>query len=292
MTVETKETLGLNGHARPEKSKIRNRVAGEEVIEPASEEGKYVSEETYWADYYEHSHYNYEWNDGILEEKPVSDAKQYSSYDWFNALLREFLEVKPIGRKLAQEFGFRLQLPEKVAIRKPDLFVVRNDNPVVIHDDDRTYKGICDLCIELLSDSTKQDIERDTVHKKYEYNMVGVQEYYILDSTGEHMKFYRRTETGDYVEIDPGPEKVIRSHVLPGFQFRIADLLRKPRLTDLVDDEVYRDFILPEYQAERQRAEQEHQRAEQEHQRAEQERQRAERLAARLRALGIADDLE
>ena len=80
-------------------------------------------------------------------------------------------------------------------------------------------------------------------------------------------------------------EVVIHSEALPGFQFRIADLTRKPRLADLVDDEVYRDFVLPEYQAERQRAAQADRRAEE-------ERQRAERLAARLRALGLADDVE
>ena len=313
MTVKTKDALGRNGHVQSGKKQGRNGTGTQEVLDPLSEDGNYVSEELYWAEYYEHPDFNYEWNNGILEEKPVTDATQYSSYDWFDDLLREFLEVKRIGRKLGLEFGFRLSLPKKVTIRKPDLFVVCNDNPIGIRGEDHTYRGICDLCVESLSDSTQREVERDTVHKKFEYNLVGVREYYILDPSGEHMKFFRRTESGDYAEFDAGPEKIIRSQVLPGFQFRIADLIRKPRLVDLVDDEVYQGFVLPEYQAaqrraeenqqlverERHRAEQEWRRAEQNQQLVEQERRRTEqerlhreRLAERLRALGITDDLE
>lgn len=48
------------------------------------------------------------------------------------------------------------------------------------------------LCVESLSDSTKDDVERDTVIKKFEYEFAGVQEYYILDPNNEHMHFYRR----------------------------------------------------------------------------------------------------
>jgi len=299
MTVKLKEDAGQNGHIEQGKPHRVNGAATTEVIEPRSEAGKYVTEEEYWCDYYNHPYFTYEWNNGILEEVPVSDFKQYSSYDWFNDLVREFLEVNPIAKKVGLEFGVYLNLPHKTTIRKPDLFIVRNDNALVLHDDDRTYRGICDLCVEALSDSNEYEIERDTVVKKTEYETIGVHEYFILDPTGEHRAFYRRNPTSKYDAIDTGPEGVICSAVLPGFQFRIADLTRKPRLVDLVDDEVYRGFILPEYQAQRQRAEQADQRAEQERQRAEekqqlldQERQRNERLAARLRALGLADDLE
>jgi hypothetical protein len=53
---------------------------------------------------------------------------------------------------------------------------------------------------------------------------------------------------------------------LPGFQFRIADLYRQPSLIEMAEDPLYSDFILPEYLA---------------------EKRRAERLAAKLRELGI-----
>ena len=306
MAIKFKEAIGRNGHSKQEQAHRLNGVATLDRLEPRSEAGKYVTEEEYWRDYYNHPYFNYEWNNGILEEVPVSDLKQYSSFDWFDDLLREFLQVYPMAKKVGLEFGIRLPLPTKTTIRKPDLFIVRNDNALTLHDDDRTYRGICDLCIEALSDSSKDDIERDTVVKKGEYEIIGFHEYFILDPSGEHRAFYRRNAAGKYEEIDAGPEQIIRSAALPGFQFRIADLTRKPRLVDLVDDEVYRGFILPEYQAERQRAEQAEQqveqerlraaqaeqRAEQERLQAVQERLRAEKLAARLRALGLSDDLE
>lgn len=129
----------------------------------------------------------------------------------------------------------------------------------------------------------------------------------------------------DYIEIQPDANGVIHSGVLPGFQFRLADLQRLPLLEEMAFDEVYHAFVLPSYRVateravmaeerafaaeekveqERQRAEQERQRAKQEHQRAEQEqrraeqevqhtiqeRQRAERYAARLRELGVMVD--
>ncbi|MCE7989886.1 MAG: Uma2 family endonuclease [Caldilinea sp. CFX5] len=292
MAIKFKEVIGRNGHSKQEQAHHLNGVATLDRLEPRSEAGKYVTEEEYWRDYYDHPYFNYEWNNGILEEVPVSDLKQYSSYDWFNDLVREFLEVNPIAKKAGLEFGVRLNLPHKTTIRKPDLFIVRNDNTLTLHDDDRTYRGICDLCIEALSDSSEDDIERDTVVKKGEYEIIGFHEYFILDPSGEHRAFYRRNAAGKYEEIDAGPEQIIRSEALPGFQFRIADLTRKPRLVDLVEDEVYRGFILPEYQAERQRAEQAEQRAKQEQLRAEQAEQRAAKLAARLRALGLSEDLE
>ncbi len=42
-------------------------------IFPRSEAGRRITEEEYWKHYYEHPDFSYEWNDGILEEKPVTD---------------------------------------------------------------------------------------------------------------------------------------------------------------------------------------------------------------------------
>lgn len=236
--------------------------------EQRSKDGLRVSEEVYWADYYEDPNFCYEWNDGILEEKPLPDYEQVQQYGWFQQLLRCFLEVHPIAKMLYLEMGFRLKLPQKIAIRKPDLFVVRHDNPVPLGDNERSYRGICDVCVEALSDSTKKEIERDTRQKKQEYELAGVHEYYILDARGAYTTFLRRTPRGNYTQLVPD-RGVIRSAVLPGFQFRIADLYRQPSLLDLSADEVYQGFVWREYQ---------------------QEKARADRLAAKLRQLGIDEE--
>ncbi len=182
------------------------------------------------------------------------------------------------------EIGFRLTLPHKTTIRKPDLSLVLHNNPIALGDHDRTYRGIFDLCVESLSDSTKHEIERDTKVKKSEYEGIGVQEYYILDPSGTHQAFYRRNQWGVYVPIR-AVDGVIRSTVLPGFQFRIAHLTYRPSLMSLVTDPVYHDFVLLDYQAEKARAEQEKARAEQEKFRAEQERSRADKAEQELQLL-------
>ncbi len=265
-----------------------------------SEDGATVSEAVYWESYYPcagNSDVRYEWNNGYLEEKPVSDYANDLMVQWFIDIVRHFLHVHPIGKLITVEMGFRFVLPRKTLIRRPDFSVVLHTNPVSLHLKDHSYAGIFNLCIELISDLTLKDIHRDTIQKKREYGAAGVQEYFILDASGENMAFYRRNRRGIYEPIPPVHDETIRSDVLPGFQFRISDLHLRPALEHMAGDPVYREFVYLSYQAEKQRAEQERQRAEQEKKRAEQaetqlllERQRAEHLAEQLRSLGISPE--
>ncbi len=241
-------------------------------------DGQFVSEEEYWRHYYLESDIHYEWNDGRLEEKPVSDYETYLVYAWFTELLRHFLRIRPIARMVALEMGFRLLLPEKTVIRKPDLGVVRNDNPQPLLPLDCSYHGVFDICIEALSDKKRRDVDRDTVIKKAEYASGGVPEYYILHRQNERQGFFALNAEGIYAPIDP-VDGVIRSRTLPGFQFRITDLQRQPELVAMRSDPVYREFVLPEWRELEQRANAEAQRAEAEAQRAEAEAQRADREA-------------
>ncbi len=136
---------------------------------PLSEEGKKVSEAEYWEKYYEHPDFSYEWKNGYLEVKPVSDYQCYLVFDWFQTLLGHFLTANPVAKRIGLEFGFRLELPYETVIRKPDLAVVMNDNPAVLGMNDCSYAGIFDLCIEAVSRSSKKETERDTKEKKSEY---------------------------------------------------------------------------------------------------------------------------
>lgn len=272
----------------------RVRVNGHsQVAESISLDGMAVSEEAYWAHYYEESDISYEWNNGVLEEKPLSDYRRVTMYGWFLMLLRAYLETNPIAKLLFLEVGFRLALPDKTTIRKPDISVIRNDNPVTLHDKDMSYKGICDLCVESLSVSTKKEIQRDTVVKKGEYAGAGVQEYYILDPD-DRTAFYQRNASGVYEPLEADAEGILCSQVLPGFQFRVADLFSMPTLEELADDPVYSSFVLLQYQSVKQRAEIAEERAETAEERAQQaeeralaEKTRADRYAAILRDLGI-----
>ncbi|TGO03059.1 hypothetical protein PN36_13565 [Candidatus Thiomargarita nelsonii] len=209
-----------------------------------------VTEAEYWEKYYGDSEVIYEWNNGLLEEKQVSDYVNYLMFSWFVEILRHFLTVHPIAETTGLEMGFRLNLPHKTQIRRPDLGVRLNDNPIALYPRDYTFEGVFDMCIEALSDSSEKEVERDTVTKKEEYASVGVKEFYILHDS-QKIAFYRLNARKVYVPIKPVAGGVIKSKVLPGFQFRIKDLYQRPSLKTLAEDKVYQDFILPFYQEEK-----------------------------------------
>ena len=226
----------------------------------------------------------------------MPDFLSISLYQWFYRLLEEYLTVFPIGRMMVLEMGFRLELGNnEVSIRKPDLAVILHSNLVEAQPLDRSFRGVCDLCIEFLSDSTPAEVERDTVHKKEEYAKAGVAEYYILDRLRKHTAFYFLNEQGVYERMKHQEPGVIHSRVLDRFAFRLEDLEKQVAFETLIEDPLYQPFLLKSFQQERQQKEQERQlkvkalqREEQERQQKEQERQQKEKALAeveRLRAL-------
>ena len=290
---------GVNGKVTAQPTAALDEL---DELMPRSQAGLRVSEEEYWQFYYQHLDFNYEWNDGILEEKPLAKVRGSQQYQWFLLLLNAYKETQPRLHIVNLEIGFRLPLSAKTTIRKPDLFIVLHDNPTLTRsaspradalstqDDDCTFKGICDVCVESLSDSAQSEIDRDMIYKRDEYAEVGVREYYILDCEGRYTTFYRTTlhpQTGKrrYELLPISDDGVVRSEVMPGFQFRLRDLYRQPSLEALVEDEVYRGYVWLAYQAQQQRADAAEARAE----KAE---ARARNYADQLRALGLLEDEE
>ena len=227
----------------------------------APDEGRHVTLEEYWDKWYEHPYpdidVSYEWNNGILEAKFLANAPQLDLGFWFLALLHQYVKTHDNAKLINMETGFVLTMQDEAepsgmrkAVRKPDIGIILNSNPVSWgRIDQRSFAGVCDAVVEFLSDSTQAEVLRDTEEKKLDYALAGVQEYYILDPTGEHMHFYRLTPESQYDEIQPEAGEVIRSQLLPGFQFRLRDLYELPELEELALDEVYRGYVLLKYQA-------------------------------------------
>ena len=214
----------------------------------------------------------------------MSDQQTYLIYRWFVKLLEFYLQTRPIADFTGLEMGFRLALPNKTAVRKPDLGLVLHANPVPLKLKDMSYHGIFDMCVEALSDSDKIQIERDTVVKKSEYAKIGVKEYFILHD--ELQAFYRLNARGVYVPVLP-QGGVVYSEVLPDFRFRLADLSTRPELEAMLRDPVYQNFVLPAWRQDkmlRQEAEQRAQSAEQRAQAEASQRKQAEQRAAEVEA--------
>ena len=268
----------------------------ERVKDRAPAHGLRVTLEEYWEKWYERPHphidVSYEWNNGILEAKPLPNFAQTEQYRWFFRLLSCYLEVNPIAKILCLETGTYMSVRDESlpsgkweVVFKPDIGIILDDNPAPWGaDDQRSYIGVCDMIVEELSDSTSAEVKRDTEEKKEGYARAGVREYFILDPKDGHMHFYRLGIAGDYEEIEPDEEGVIRSQVLPGFQFRREDLLREPLLVELARDDVYADYVVPELQVAETRVEKAEERADVEARRADTEAQRADAEAAARRA--------
>ena len=141
---------------------------GDVPVDPVSHDGRMVSEAEYWRDWYDPGDISYEWNRGRLEERPVSDFETFQVYAWLVDLLRHYLRVQPIGKLVALEMGFRLALGSGTVVRKPDLGLVLDTNPIPLAPDDSSYHGIFDLCIEALSTEKPAYVHRDLVVKKAE----------------------------------------------------------------------------------------------------------------------------
>ena len=192
-----------------------------------------------------------------------ANAPQLDLYNWFLDLLRRFVSTYAIAKLINLETGFVLTIedPEepsgqREAVRKPDIGVILNSNPVSWGGvDQRHFEGVCDMVVEAVSDSTPAEVLRDTEEKRRDYALAGVKEYYILDPSGEHMRFYRLIPGGRYEEMQPDAEDVIGSEVLPGFQFRMEDMQRQPDLEELALDDVYSGYVIPGFQVAVARAE-------------------------------------
>ena len=263
----------------------------------APDDGRRVTLEEYWAKWYEHPYpdidVSYEWNNGILEAKPLSNKPQLDLGNWFLDLLRRFLETHAIAELINMETGFFMTMMDseepagtRRAVRKPDIGIILHSNPVSWgRIDQRSFAGVCDAVVEFLSDSTQIEVRRDTEEKKRDHALAGVKEYTILDPSGEHMHFYRLTDAGRYEEIQPDAGGVIHSEVLPGFQFRLEDLQRQPELAELALGEVYSGYVIPDFQIAVTRAERAEQQAALAEQRAEDEAAARREAEERMQAM-------
>jgi Uma2 family endonuclease len=284
----------------------------------APDDGRCVTLEEYWAKWYENPYpdidVSYEWNNGRLEAKPLPNKPQLKLYNWFLQLLLRYLSTHNIAKLINLETGFVLTIEDSAepsgqreAVRKPDIGVILNSNPVPWGGiDQRHFDGVCDMVVEAVSDSTRAELLRDTEEKRRDYALAGVKEYYILYPGREHMRFYRLIAGGHYQEIQPNADGVVASDLLPGLQFRMQDLRRQRDLVELALDDVYSGYVIPDHkiavnkaeaeaaarQSETQRADAEAVARQAAEQRTEEEAQRADAEAAARRAEAQRADAE
>ena len=116
---------GVNGKVTAQPTAALDEL---DELMPRSQAGLRVSEEEYWQFYYQHLDFNYEWNDGILEQKPLAKVRGSQQYQWF-LLCLDFCAVMR-----ARSFS------EKLAKRPPQFA----RNPVLFHLASLRLRSSCD----------------------------------------------------------------------------------------------------------------------------------------------------
>ena len=88
--------------------------------------------------------------------------------------------------------------------------------------------GVPEFVVEVAASSASHDL-----HSKLNvYRRNGVQEYLVLLAYEREMRFFRLSG-GEQVEVGPDDDGVLRSQVLPGFQFR-SDWFWEGRMSELL----------------------------------------------------------
>ncbi len=119
-------------------------------------------------------------------------------------------------RKIGEVFlaMFEMRLGTIPSSREPDAMFIEKAHQERITR--ARLEGPADLVIEIVSDDS---VKRDYVEKIREYAAAGVQEYWIAEGRDDVRGFRMliRSESGDFEDVVPDDEGLLRSSVLAGF---------------------------------------------------------------------------
>jgi len=169
-------------------------------------------------DAWHHQHRRAEFVDGeVIVMSPVM-AIHDELFHFLAGLLRDYLEVRPVGRVRGPEFLVRLR---KGLRRMPDLFFISTDR---LHLVKRSYiDGAPDVAFEIVSEDS---VERDWREKFFDYQACGVMEYWIIDPAHETVKLYHLV-AGRYEEVTAQDGR-LNSVAIPGFWLKTEWLWLTP----------------------------------------------------------------
>lgn len=170
-----------------------------------------------------------EWVRGEVIELSPASRRHQELLDFLVKVLGIFVEARDLGILLPAPFSMKLE-PTQSA-REPDLLFVARD-----HEDrlKNTYlDGPADLVVEIVSPESRL---RDRGEKFAEYELGGVQEYWLLDPTEQRADFYLLGPDGRYERCRIDEQGIYRSTVLPDFPLSVSWLWQQPlpRVLDIL----------------------------------------------------------
>lgn len=156
--------------------------------------------------------YRYELVNGVLIVSPPADIGERRPSEYLGHLLLKYQEGHPLGYSLDGSV-FEETVATAVGRRRMDRAIWAG-----LGRPPRKLRDIPTIAVEFVSDSSR-DRKRDYVHKRQEYDEIGVREYWVIDRFRRQMTVFRGPDT----HIVPDTE-VYRTDLLPGFELPLAKL--------------------------------------------------------------------
>jgi Uma2 family endonuclease len=162
-----------------------------------------------------------EWVDGEVKlMSPVNESHDDLS-NFLTAILRIYARVRDAGRVFSAPYQMRLRNVRRG--REPDVMFVAKEHLSYVT---RTYlDGPADLAIEIVS---PESILRDRGEKYGEYEIEGIQEYWVLDPDAKRADFYVLNANGRYDRAYPDMKGMYGSTVLPEVWVKVDWFWQKP----------------------------------------------------------------
>jgi Uma2 family endonuclease len=162
-----------------------------------------------------------EWVDGnIVMASPASYPHQRVA-DFLLKILGVYVEQRGLGHVISAPF--QMKTGPDLSGREPDLLFIAQEN---LHRLKNTYlDGPADLAVEVVSPESRL---RDRGEKLAEYEMGGVQEYWIIDPWEQRMDFYVLAADGRYERQRADARGIYRSQVVAGFWLKEGWLWQEP----------------------------------------------------------------
>lgn len=156
--------------------------------------------------------YRYELVNGVLIVSPPADIGERGPSDLLGGLLLIYKMMHPQGYHLDATV-FEETVATAMGRRRMDraIWTGLGRKP-------RTMEDIPSIAVEFVSDSSR-DRKRDYIHKRREYEEIGVREYWVIDRFRRQMTVFRGPDT----QIVPETE-IYRTDLLPGFELDLAKL--------------------------------------------------------------------
>ncbi len=164
-----------------------------------------------------------EWIDGEVELMTPPSILHQKLLGFLHLLLVTFCDYRSLGTVLLAPVAMKIQAGERERGREPDLIFVNAEHADRIKES--FVDGPADLAVEIISPESS---DRDRGAKFSEYEAGGVTEYWLIDPLRKEVAFYQLGADRLYHRIEPQPDGVLHSAVLPGFRLRAATLWSDP----------------------------------------------------------------